>query len=976
MCALAALTVLLGVAVPFAPVMASESVLSWPREGRAPASTALPLNPPRPLSLEATVPCSALRAVGTGAVLRTVPAHVNPAGGLVVRADSGRVAVSADGRTALDEPIPATGDCAYRISAGADGLRVAPDAAPPIVLPDVAVPEVSALITDAEGRAAEAGLAVQVRTDDRYASQPSTLKLLLLVLHGISLAITLLLAARLWRGSGRGLRWPRPGWADALVAGVAASWVVLGPLQYDDAWYALMARNASEAGYIGNYVYMFNVTENPFVLGQYLMQFWGWLGGFSLWWLRLLPLLYGLFAWTMLRCLLAAVLGRTARSPWVPWALASAFLVWWLPYGMTLRPEPLIMCLGAAAMLLAEVARRRRSVAAAVAATVVAVLAVSCSPSGLVAWAPLVLGLPWLWRWMREQSALARAAAVLTLAAAGTALVPVGFADASFGDVVEATKVHRWYYASFSWYEEWRHLSTLMAAPWALRLPLLLTLGVGLLVALGRGRRCAPGTIWWLTLTSAVITALALALLALSPTKWVLHFGAASAPAIVLLAMALLRSPLPRGTGVVAGITGTGVLIALAVAGFAGPNSWKPYSDRGQPFGNHVDPAPSKVELEQLAPHIGDVFLRDIALWIGLAALIAGIGLWRRKNHRGVLLRPERGVLAAASMILVVGVVAVFVHAPVRQWPGWTVASGGLHAVRDGRTAGLADHVRVLDDAAAPLAPPTGEPHLTGDFADASAHPSPVPPPGPGPVWHTSTPEAAGTGTLSTGWYPVPPSGDGTHITVPVLGDDVAAHRLLVQAETPRGVVDLPLEPDPALGSSHWQELAVALPDRDIRAVRVVAEQRAAAWMAVGGPRLTDWRPVTSVTDGEQVFADQLSAPLWPNVDHAEISNGMVRPAGVRLLAAENIDPGVLNNHSFRAWGGTRGSIGHAATFVRMTADLPGGPPTAPWGSVERVVYEHPPAQVDLTEQHRARSGWERLPTLAGESYIGRPFTG
>ncbi|RRO20651.1 hypothetical protein EIL87_01935 [Saccharopolyspora rhizosphaerae] len=73
-----------------------------------------------------------------------------------------------------------------------------------------------------------------------------------------------------------------------------------------------------------------------------------------------------------------------------------------------------------------------------------------------------------------------------------TALVPVAFADASFGDVVEATEVHRWYYGSFAWYEEWRHIDTLMAGPWALRLPVLMTVGVGLLVAWGR--TAAPPT--------------------------------------------------------------------------------------------------------------------------------------------------------------------------------------------------------------------------------------------------------------------------------------------------------------------------------------------------------------------------------------------------------------------------------------------------------------------------------------------------
>ena len=45
---------------------------------------------------------------------------------------------------------------------------------------------------------------------------------------------------------------------------ITGAWVFLGPANMDDGWYMQMARNASESsGYIGNFVYMFNVTENP-----------------------------------------------------------------------------------------------------------------------------------------------------------------------------------------------------------------------------------------------------------------------------------------------------------------------------------------------------------------------------------------------------------------------------------------------------------------------------------------------------------------------------------------------------------------------------------------------------------------------------------------------------------------------------------------------------------------------------------------
>lgn len=69
-------------------------------------------------------------------------------------------------------------------------------------------------------------------------------------------------------------------------------------------------------------------------------------------------------------------------------------------------------------------------------------------PSGLVAGAPLVLSLPWLARLLREQGRLERVTAVLLAGAAATVLVPVGFADASLGEVLDTTATHTWYYLS------------------------------------------------------------------------------------------------------------------------------------------------------------------------------------------------------------------------------------------------------------------------------------------------------------------------------------------------------------------------------------------------------------------------------------------------------------------------------------------------------------------------------------------------
>ena len=136
---------------------------------------------------------------------------------------------------------------------------------------------------------------MQLHTDARYESTPTTLKTVLLVAHLLALVALLVVAWRTWRGNGRPVTRPRFSPADALVVGVSAVWAVLGPVNIDDSWYALMARNADAAGYVGNYIYQFNVTENPFSTSQYLMQFWGSLGeaigmpGWGLVWLRVLP---------------------------------------------------------------------------------------------------------------------------------------------------------------------------------------------------------------------------------------------------------------------------------------------------------------------------------------------------------------------------------------------------------------------------------------------------------------------------------------------------------------------------------------------------------------------------------------------------------------------------------------------------------------------------------------------------------------
>jgi hypothetical protein len=984
--ALALVTGVLGILVMLAPVIADDPVVSWPPAGRLPRSTVLPLSPYRPLQLTATVPCATLQALdarpGGGEALRTLPADVGsvPGEGLVVAATQGVVTVTASGAEVLREALPA-GTCSYQVLADAGGVRVARDGAGIGMRTDLLVPQVAELQTDAVG--ATSGLAVALHTDARYQSHPTLLKTALLVADGLALAALLVLAWR-WRGEGPGLVRPRLSWADAVVVAVSGFWVVAGPVNIDDSWYLLMARNAMQSGYLGNVIYQFNVTENPFVASQYAMQAWGAIADdWSLGWMRLLPLAYGLATYALLRVLAATVLGRVARRPVMAWAVAAAHLLWWLPYGMTLRPEPLIALGTAAVWVLAELARRRRSVGVFAVAIAGAALTVTASPTGLVAAAPLVVCVAWLWQWWRCAALSGRVAAVLLMGAAASIVIPVGFADATLGDVLESVAVHRWYYRQYPWYDEYLHYANLLVpddrGAWGKRLPVLLTLGVLLAVALGAGRR--PGTAGGsgrLLGQAAAITALGLVAMALTPTKWVNHFGAVAAPATVLLAVAILRSPLPRRAGATTMTIGSAGLVVAASVAFAGPNLWRPLSDWGQPFGNHQLLDTPYVQ-SLLAPSLGPLALRNPLLWLA----IAGVGWWWLRR-----LGPPRAVLVAATGLGVALMLVVFTVAPLRQYPGTSVALMNLRALT-GRPCGLAPAVQVLAGVEPGLGPPAGAAALTGDMRAAplpESTPTPISAPPNATVWHDDVPGGSGIGTLQTPWYLLPGHLRGSWVTVPVRGTLSKDQWLAVQVATGD-----PAAPDqvhsvalPVVGDKpDWTQVSVALADAGLAAptaVRVVAQDRVAgpgSWLAVAQPRLTAPRPVTEVIAGRQVFADQVSAGLWPCADQIAVRDGLVAPPALRLRAADGLEDAILYNSTFADNGGTLLQVDRTAKFVELPSRLaPPGAPTLDWGHVDEVVYIHPAGLVDLRVDQRRRAGWTRLPTLIGQRYTGRAYTG
>ncbi|MGA9694769.1 MAG: arabinosyltransferase, partial [Pseudonocardiaceae bacterium] len=136
-------------------------------------------------------------------------------------------------------------------------------------------------------------------------------------------------------------------------------------------------------------------------------------------------------------------------------------------------------------------------------------------------------------------------------------------------------------------------------------------------------------------------------------------------------------------------------------------------------------------------------------------------------------------------------------------------------------------------------------------------------------------------------------------------------------------------------------------------------------------------RPVTDVIAGRPVFADQVSAGLWPCEHQITVRDGLVAPPALRLRAADGLEDAILWNSTFADNGGTLLQVDRTAKFVELPSRLvPPGVPTLGWGHVDEVVYIHPVGLIDLRVGTLRRAGWTRLPTLIGQRYTGRAYTG
>ena len=333
-----------------------------------------------------------------------------------------------------------------------------------------------------------------------------------------------------------------------------------------------------------------------------------------------------------------------------------AFLAWWLPYDMGVRPEPVVaLCATAAAALLLLAAARRRLAVAWLALAVAGAGAVAHT-GGVVLLGVLVAGLPLLVPVLRGDPGSVPGSAdprgriplpvlrgVAVASALATALL-LGFADGALRDFLRGQAVTGAVFTPDGWADEAGRYAFLLDpipmgsfARRAAVLTCLLALAwFAVLAVAARARRVplpAP-----LVLTASA-TALGFVSLGLTPSKWTHHFGTLAGVGAAFLGLLLVTAaPLTRDV-----LRGARLppVVPLAAAGSAavvcalvwhGPNSW-PYA--------WLD----GVAAAYVRPSLGGLTFDHPLLWLALVAVAV---LIVRRVAPAARRRPSRRASGAA----------------------------------------------------------------------------------------------------------------------------------------------------------------------------------------------------------------------------------------------------------------------------------------------------------------------------------------
>lgn len=1001
------LGVLIAAAIPFAPVRANETVVTWPQQGQAPVSTTALFSPYEPAEIHVRVPCQVVRAA-TGPQRKTV---VSTGNGVLVAVENSAVSVSVGNVRVLDAPVTPACDVQVDVTDSGTTARIGDrvrtwDG-------DLAA-EVHSFVTDVPAESAR-GLEVRVRARVYAETAPSSLKL---VLVG---AWVLLAAAVLWtlgrprvrrvparqtfvQQPKRGPRWPQR-LADTAMFAVLLVWAVIGPSTWDDSYSAMTIRNSEFSGSIDNYYSQQNTSE-MFTLSQWLLRP---VLAMSLEFpvVRLPLVLAAMGVWLILsRSILPAVLPRHARRGLVLAVTAVALLAWWLPYDQTLRFEP-FAALGTTAVL-ALVLRGTNDTAPSRVrlglAALVTGLTAAVTPTGAVLAAVVWLVLsPRVWRVLSDGRGWRAAhygrviAGVAALGALASSALVTTFLTQSWHGFSKAAEQHNaGSMPNYGWFQDtvrYEYLLSLndYSGTVGRRVPVLLALVllpiIGLLLA--RGARALPG-LTELPLAAALMVG-GLLSLALTPSKWSHHFGALAGLGSLFIAATLVTiTQAARQWGDdrrsrAAGLIGLVFTVVAAAMSFSGMNTWVLWSQYGVPW-----------QTGPVRP------LNSPIAWLALVAVVGAL-VWvfraRTKVRAGTVLVAAPALVAVAAVTASVAMLlASFVIAPIRQASagGYSIGLQNI-AHLTGDSCGLADKVEMYPDVpGGTLRPHSGSVQASG-FATENAWVN-APPVLPdkvisGHAWGSMAGGVAATGTLTSQWFSLPVGQPGQQVAVSAAGRTGDGNRLALEfgRSGPSGVQPVgervlddsaldkalrfsdygsPTKPTPPTQNNPgWRALWVPRADvpADADVVRVKATDGTTdegGWIASTGPRLLKAVPM------RQFLADYRSVWTHPALSLYLPCVRNFAPAAHGMAAS----PDLVVNSGFPYGGRGAGypaaagydhpfaGLSRTAFVYEVPSRLTGGrpePAQLDWGHVMIVKHTAGRDRYDATTTRVDRRGWE-----------------
>ncbi|NMO02969.1 arabinosyltransferase [Gordonia sp. TBRC 11910] len=735
---------------PLLPVKATDASFSWPstqRLGAADSSVTAPLIAQTAKSMQISIPCRVLADLPAGptTVLATMPTRAGASAFMLsVKAEGTSVTVTTRNAvlaTAARSAIAAGGCTDLKVWSTATGIGAQfAGLGPATVLASDKRPQIDGIFSDLttpQAKAASAaGLHARIDIDNRYASSPTILKLLVMILGVLAVVVSLVALYLLDRIGGyhrnvgrtramlRHSLIPRP--TDIAVTAILVLWALIGAGSPDDGYILNMGRVAVDAGYLPDYYRFFGIAETPFDWYYSFLSHWSAVSP-SILWMHIPSLLAGLASWFVLTRILLPRLGPAVRrSGWAQWAAAMTFVAFWLPFCSGLRSEGIIVAGSLLTWWAVEQAIATRRLLPAALAALAAGFTFALAPHGVIGMAILLVAArPMLRILLRRRREVGLLPLLAPLAAAGMLVVIVVFRDQTLATVAEAIKIRYQVGPKIPWYQEYlRYYFISVTTPdggLPRRVPVLLLftavfVTVAVILRRTRIRGVDNGPTW--RLIGAV--GVTLILLAFTPTKWTIQFGifaglAAAAAATATLAIAQTAASSTRNLTVLI----SGLFFALAAA-MAGKNAW--------PYGYNLG-----IAWFDRAPVIAGIPISG--LFLVLAVVTAGLAAWQHLRqdyvsnrglaHGGVVddaaaqqdsaeAKADRRRLALASSplaviaaVMVLAEVLVFAKAAVTRYPTVTVFSENVNTLR-GKPCALADQVLAEPDANAGMLEPAG----------------------------------------------------------------------------------------------------------------------------------------------------------------------------------------------------------------------------------------------------------------------------